>query len=230
MTSNQIKYWDLREKHRNNKETEKENKRSHQANEANLRYQIGTNYDLGLRNLAETTRANQARENENYRSNTANERIREIANQISQHQADTQRMNAYTQMGNLAELIRSNKVHEAQNQQSIDEQGRHNLAQEGISNFQAVTHAAYEQNQISAQRAKLEIEASQLDELIRHNMATEEEIKRKNIVDQELQALRQKEEIRVNNATIMNNAAHNITQLTGTLLGRGGLGELKFAK
>lgn len=223
MTSNQIKYWDLRERHRNNQVTEKENERSHRANENNMRYQISSNYNLGLLNLSETKRANQAKEAETNRANLANERIREVSNQISAHQAETQRMNAYTQMGNLAELQRSNLVKEYQNQQSINEAGRHNLAQEGIQNFQAVSDAAYKQNQISQEQAKLELESSKLDELIRHNMATEAEIKRKNLVDQELQALRDKEAIRMHNATIVDNAAKNVTNLMGTLIGRGGI-------
>lgn len=194
MTQNQLRYWELREKNRNNTVTERETGRHNRKTEQLQDKQITTTYNLGLMNLAETNRANLAREAENTRSNQAREALTKEQNligwrnaDISQQNADTNRMNAVTNQGMLAETITAHRNQEAIQMETLDETKKHNRNQEATNSLNALNAVAKTQNEFRIGTAELQREYSELAEKVRHNMATEEETKRYNDIRAELE-------------------------------------------
>lgn len=196
MTSNQLRYWELREKNRNNQAVEIETAKHNRATEANERQKNQWNYDIQNRTLQETNRSNLAREAENQRSNMANEALKAEQNQISWHQAYSARMNAFTNQQNAAtnlkavnETIRANAVREDQNQQSINETVKHDRATEENATLNTLFNKESADKQYQVQLQRLQLESEELAEKIRHNQASEAEITRKNSIDQEIAML-----------------------------------------
>lgn len=101
----------LDEQRRHSLATETENQRSNLATEANNRFANNTNLVLGLGQLA------------NARTGLS----------IQQHQADTARMNAYTQSRNIDETRRSHMANEEIAKSNLLEQVRANKRQEELS-------------------------------------------------------------------------------------------------
>lgn len=158
MLAVQVQYWDLQERKRHNKVAERQNDRSLNLQESNLeetrRHNVATE-TLGFSTLEETRR-----------HNVATEQIQEQSNSISMYRAESDRMNALTNMRNAAtnaamipiqwynaESTRMN-VENSQwyNEQRVDlERDRNN-----ISRFQSVTGAAvgYANTDIGSQNAQ----------------------------------------------------------------------------
>lgn len=144
MLAVQVQYWDLQERKRHNQVAERQNDRSLNLQESGLeetrRHNVATE-TLGFSTLDETRR-----------HNIATEQIQEQSNSISMYRAESDRMNAFTNMRNAAtnaamipiqwynaESTRMN-VENTQwyNEQRVDlERDRNN-----ISRFQSVTGAA----------------------------------------------------------------------------------------
>lgn len=227
MTTNQINYWNLQELKRANRQKELETAKHNREVERLQDVTSSRTYNVGLGNLAETSRANKTKEQELNRHNIATEmlesRKRELEAYnagISAYNAETARIDsatkqseAATHAGTLAESIRTNQMHEQLEDARNQETHRTNLARENIDRYRAATN-------LGVSRTNLGVEQSKLEENVRHNQATELEIKRNNLINQQLEAAGLME-------TINNNRARNQTSLIQNLnpmraLGKGG--------
>lgn len=199
MTKNQIDYWNLVETERANKARENENYRSNRAKEELQRQQNSNTLAIGMGNLGELNRSNLARELENNRSNMTREQIAQyeaalkaLELPVKQQQADASMMQARVALGNLAEVQRSNRANEAIKWSNLDEvirdntvnqeeRERSNRRNEEIQNFKVVSDRgqSYDRNTIAT---------AQQTESARHNQAMENETKRNNLINQQLEA------------------------------------------
>lgn len=186
MTANQLRYHELLETNRSNKEREKENTRhnlatevenvrSHVAAEVNNRYATDKSFQIQHLNYLENHRTNIVREGimqqeadtkrlqqiEQGRSNRANEALGSI--------------NATTNIATTLETMRTNRVKEALENQRIAND--YEIKKES----NAETHRAnVQREQISFQN--LAYNYSNLEEIRRHNQTTEGETKRHNLI------------------------------------------------
>lgn len=195
MTTNQIAYWTLKETNRANRAKEAENRRHNEVDEEIRRTTNANTLYLGNRNADEQYRNNTVVSLENQRSHMANEQIAALnAKTQQQHlaidaqnadtnarNAATNAMNAATNAGQLVELNRSNLVNEQIKQQQYEELVRNDKAKEDISRFGAVTGYSLGSKDSSTRRFSQE-------EAVRHDVTTENETKRKNLIDQQLEA------------------------------------------
>lgn len=199
MTANQIAYWKNQYDDRHNRAVEAEQRRSNLANEAIRAQTNAQNLQLGVGNLEETKRANLAREREAHRANKEGEQIKRDTNTIQARNADTNAYNAMvnysnaqTNMGSLAELRRANQAKETLGLSTLAEQerankareeetNRSNIQQENIARFRSATDYQTTSDRNTLQKVNQQ-------ETKRHNQATELETKRKNLIDQQLEA------------------------------------------
>lgn len=215
MTKNQIEYWKHKEQQQYNSKYLAELNRSNRAKE-DLQKQINAiNLDLGKGNLGESIRSHQAQEREANRSNLAREtetRRSNLANEgIAQsnattnylnaltnaRNADTNSLNAQTNISTLAETFRSNKANEILKGQQNEEQKRSNLALEGIRNYDTVTKNS---------------------ETKRHNVSTETETKRNNLINQKLETTKQLQTINRDKFTTLANLISGLKPNVGARL------------
>lgn len=192
MTSNQIRYWELQESKRANREREQETRRSNRVNERLTRaYQEGT-LDLRAKELAETTRAHQATEAINLASQ------QELARHNVVYEKETARHNLATESltgvqldiakANLSETVRSHKASEAISRANLSELRRHNVAQEGISSQQLQIESQYKQAMVDQGLQRIDLDKQHIEnerqrvvnetiarrETARHNKAQED--------------------------------------------------------
>lgn len=193
MTKNQIAYWDLEEKKRNNVETLKETKRANRAKEGLTAQSNANTLTLGVGNLQELSRSNLAKEGENVRTNMENENIKRRTNAISAakvgvdtYNAETNRMNAgtnalnaQTAISNLAEVMQHNRNTEQIAQGQLDETVRSNKERENQQRFVNAIEASSKGN-------KAAYDYGSLDETSTHNRNVEGETKRNNLVNQQI--------------------------------------------
>lgn len=209
MTRNQIEYWRLSETRRANRAIEQHNRnvlaynyavleetkrsnlareaetsRSNRARETQNRLDSDRNLMFQLRQMNENERANRAKEkissnqlDETIRSNKANELIRA-------NQASAQLMNAMTQSRSQAETERSNRERESLGIGQLAETKRSNIANEGIKMFSQREVARSNQANEAIKRRQNQIATGQFYELQRHNVVTEEETRRSNIMSE----------------------------------------------
>lgn len=190
MTTNQIQFWNLREQKRANTAKESISRETNEIERGKLAAtQVGNvlrgkELDEAIRaNLAreaENIRSHQAAEGENVRTHKANEEIAQAANLLKAesigidrinadtafHNAQTNRMNAITNQGQLAEAHRTNLRNEEIKSQNLDELTRSNIANENIKRFSGATQYANASKQA-------ETAARQQQEVAIHNRATE---------------------------------------------------------
>lgn len=120
------------ETRRSNLVSEAEIERSHRANEAISRQQIGLGYanvKLGYSNLAELSRSNQAREEETQRSNVARET--EINRSNIARESETQRSNKAQEnlkQQQISETVRYDRVKRGLEEQKLDLQHKEFVA------------------------------------------------------------------------------------------------------
>lgn len=167
MTSNQIKYWDLQERTRNNKAVEKETNRSNLAREA------------------ETNRANLAKEKETNRSN----RAREWENWNA-------RMDLNRRFGiQQAEIERQNRINNDLAYKQLEELKRHNLSDEGIrlisasADYNRAAEQARNNRVLESQGQQKIVEQHYVNEAnLGQNQQKIDEQRRYNLAEQELKA------------------------------------------
>lgn len=236
MTQNQINFWNLKETERANRAREKEATRANKAKEGLSAREIATketqnqiNLSLGQGNLAETNRANIARELEQNRSNLSNEQIKRYESAIklldamtNQQNADTNATNAATRQGELAlgyntlaENKRHSMINEAISSRDLQERTRSNKAQEDLKRFQQATSAAT--SITSGNLRDLEISEQQ-----RHNLQTELETKRNNLVDQQIELQKLMQQINRDKWNTQSGLISNMTPNISLRVGNGG--------
>lgn len=217
MTRNQINYWDLQEKKRYNTESLRETYRTNRANEDIKRQTNSNNLQIGLGNLAETNRSNVAKETEATRTNKENENIKRRANDINLYNASindrnadtnarnagTNAINASTNIGTLAEVMRHNQASEDLESRRVDETKRHQIAQENIDNFRAVTSGGHMANQDNVAR-------DTLAETTRSHLFNEREIKRNNLVNQQIKTAELQQQINRDKFTTLSQLLSNM--------------------
>lgn len=183
------------ETNRSNLARETETHRANLMHEYQVDLQRRQDAYFTLRNQIETNRSNLAQEkiakqrnDEQHRTNVANENIRLIQALTNQRQAELQQQQIYVQRNEqytrqaianatnrlgyaqLAETSYANRQSENLRQQQIAESIRSNMANEYIRTFA---------NQTSAKN---------LNEVVRHNQATEAETKRNNLASNAIKA------------------------------------------
>lgn len=183
MTTNQLRYWELREKQTHNEATRAEQERSNKANES-------------LKNFAnlETARSNKANEKlksdanlETARSNQANEAIKR----------DTNR-----------ETMRSNKAKEVLQGNANYETAQHNRATEQVARDELAFKKSKQVDDYNIALGNQAIEKGKLQETIDHNYATEQQARaelteknRSNLVNEAIKSSDVQETIRHNKQT-----------------------------
>lgn len=216
---------------------EKETKRGNMAQE---RIKADTNtitrernlndYGLGLANLSETTRSHKVDESERERNNIVNNYLQGWLNAIKEQEAESGRitakanqsqaasaaMNAQTNRLNYAELNRSNLAQEVLKQEAQAEVKRANVANENIKRFQNATN--YGTNRKNADTQRMGQEETQ-----RHQLATEQEQKRSNLINQALKSAELQNQINIDTANVKNNSLRNLTSPLRLSIPLGGL-------
>lgn len=228
MTRNQIAYWELTENKRSHLANERENQRTHKAQESetnrhnlateseinrhNLatedltQQQIRNNYEISLKQAAETERSNRAREFQNYQNYLENARAARKQEKLEQSRIDLgyyqagvsyasvreqQRHNMANEDYQLADLgmrTKNNYILANQGQQKIDETIRSNLANEAQRHQDTMLTYAQRTTQASGSISEQE----------RHNVATEEETKRHNIWNDILETIKTADKVGTN--------------------------------
>lgn len=163
MTSNQLRYWELKETIRSNRAKEAETRRSNRATERLTQaYQLGSlelrarelseiqrrnlaSEGISLATLAETSRHNVQYEQETKRHNLSNEAL--TARQLDISQAS------------LNETVRSHKVQESLTKLTLAENIRHNQAQENLGFGQLAMESRYKQATIQQGQQRLSLDA-----------------------------------------------------------------------
>lgn len=225
MTQNQLTYWANMENKRHNLATEREIKRGNLAQEAIKRdtnaitQQRNVNdYNLGNANLGETIRSHKVDEIERNRNNVVNNYLQGWLNAIREQEAESGRitakanqsqaasaaMNAQTNRLNYAELNRSNLAQEVLKREAQEEVKRANIEGENIKRFQNATS-----RETGIQNANTQRMGQQ--ETQRHQIATETETKRNNLINQATKLAELQNEITIDTANVKNNSLRNLT-------------------
>lgn len=236
MTQNQLSYWNLKETERANRARERETNRANLAKEGLSEREIAAkeraneiNFNLGDRNVLELQRANLAKEKENNRSNLSNEEIKRIDNAIklidaitATRNAAVNETNATTRQGelalgynNLSELRRHSLINEAISSRDLQERTRSNKAQEDLKRFSQATTAAT--NITSGNLRDLELSESQ-----RHNLVQEQEVKRNNLYNQQIELQKLLQQINRDKWSAQNQLINNMTPRISLRVGNGG--------
>lgn len=213
MTRNQIAYWELVERERNNLATEAEIHRANLAREA------------------ETKRSNLARERETFRSNLARETETKRSNLAAEHLRDLERRQQFTlTTRSQNETERSNRAREQLQAAQLVQNQKYQSAEIAVSqqrNAISAMESRIHQGQLDNARRQTELldlrEGQKIKETSRANMASESirtqqlyETKRANMasesakrVDQQLVKERNLETIRSNQRREIETHRHN---------------------
>lgn len=225
MTQNQLTYWANQENKRHNLATEREIKRGNLAQER-IKSESNTitrernvnDLNLGNANLAETIRSHRTDEAERNRNNIVNNYLQGWLNAIKEREAESGRitaeanrsqaasaaMNAQTNRLNYAELNRSNLAQEVLKMEAQEEAKRTNIANENIKRFQNATGRETGKQNANTQRMGQE-------ETQRHQIATENEQKRNNLINQAIKTAELQHSINIDTANVKNNSLRNLT-------------------
>lgn len=224
MTRNQIAYWDLREKERNNRAVEAENRRSNLAKEAIQSRQNDINLSLGQGNLAESIRSHKVSELETARNNKSNNYIGWHNYKVNAQNADTNQQNAYT---NVHKAM-TERMNAQTNLLSLNEATRHNLAteHETTKHNRNTEFNQTMSNSIAATKSAREYDLGkmQLHETQTHNRNVENETNRKNVRDQQLKAAELQQTINRDKwnaySHLLGNLSPNLSIRLGTIGGK----------
>lgn len=226
MTKNQIEYWKLRETAKHNELSRKESERSNREKERIQEQGNRYSFTIGQGNLAETQRANREKELETNRSNVENEAIKRFANEVSSRNVDVNRMNALTNARNAdsnAYNATTNAMNAQTNLRALQEDERANRRRE-YQQFAELeetkkSHRASETQKNLDNALTASDQSNRLGETKRHDLVTEAETARKNLIDQKTRLAELQQKINNDQFTTMTNLIGNMKPNIGLRLG-----------